>query len=169
MKSDRTSFLAPGFEARPESQTHGRGVYAVRDASAERLVAVWGGRIVRRPALDRLSSRERALTLQVEEGLYLAPVGTPDPADLVNHSCEPNAGLRGQVCLVTMCPVAAGEEIRFDYAMSEGSSYDEFDCSCGTSPCRGRVAGEDWRRPDLQERYEGYFSSYLERRIAALR
>ncbi len=49
--------------------------------------------------------------------------------------------------------------------MSDGSSYDEFPCSCGASLCRGHVRGTDWMRPDLQERYAGFFSPYLARRI----
>jgi hypothetical protein len=35
--------------------------------------------------------------------------------------------------------------------------------------CRGRVTGEDWRNPELWERYAGHFSPYLERRIKALK
>jgi hypothetical protein len=30
------------------------------------------------------------------------------------------------------------------------------------------VTGSDWRDPDLQEKYAGWFSPYLTRRIAAL-
>ena len=32
----------------------------------------------------------------------------------------------------------------------------------------GKVTGNDWTLPELQERYQGYFSTYLARRIAAL-
>jgi hypothetical protein len=59
--------------------------------------------------------------------------------------------------------------VTIDYAMCDGTAYDEFDCACGASTCRGRVTGADWRDPVLWERYAGYFSPYLERRIAALR
>jgi hypothetical protein len=31
--------------------------------------------------------------------------------------------------------------------------------------CRGVVRGTDWKRPELQERYASWFSSYLARRI----
>ena len=168
MTSTADSYLAPGLEARTSSSTHGRGVYATDDLPAGELLAVWGGRVVGREELEGLTEEERSLTLQVEEELYLAPVGDPDPADLVNHSCDPNAGLRGQICLVSMRPIAAGEEVRFDYAMSEGSDYDEFPCRCGADGCRGRVTADDWRRPELRERYEGYFSPYLARRIDRL-
>lgn len=144
-------------------------MFATRRVEAGERLAVWGGRVVDRAELDGLSAEARSLTLQVEEGLYLAPVDEPDPADFVNHSCDPNAGLRGQITLVALRPIEAGEEVCFDYAMSEGSDYDEFACSCGTERCRGRVTGDDWRRPELRARYAGYFSPYLARRIAALR
>lgn len=60
------------------------------------------------------------------------------------------------------------EEVCFDYAMSDGSPYDEFDCTCGAADCRRRVTGNDWCRPELQQRYAGYFSPYLQRRIEQL-
>ena len=68
-----------------------------------------------------------------------------------------------------MRDIEAGEEICLDYAMCDGSNYDEFDCQCGSPNCHGRVTGEDRKRPELWERYGGYFSPYLQRRIAALK
>ena len=94
----------------------------------------------------------------------------PDPAepgDLVNHSCDPNCGLVGAVLVVAMRDIEPGEEITFDYAMCDSTDYDEFDCSCDTQHCRKHVTGSDWKRPDLQHRYAGWFSSYLARKIAA--
>ena len=68
-----------------------------------------------------------------------------------------------------MHTILPGEEVTIDYAMCDGTAYDEFDCACGAATCRGRVTGADWRNPALWERYAGHFSPYLERRIAALR
>jgi hypothetical protein len=65
--------------------------------------------------------------------------------------------------------ILPGEEVTIDYAMCDGSPYDEFDCACGSPICRGRVTGDDWRNPVLWERYAGHFSPYLERRIKALK
>jgi uncharacterized protein len=93
----------------------------------------------------------------------------PEVGDFVNHSCAPNAGLAGQMALVALRSIRAGEEVCYDYAMSDGSDYDEFACSCGTSMCRGKVTGRDWRLSELQERYEGHFSPYLHRRMLAQR
>jgi SET domain-containing protein len=35
----------------------------------------------------------------------------------VNHSCEPNLGMGGNVLLVAMREIAAGEELTIDYAL----------------------------------------------------
>jgi hypothetical protein len=53
--------------------------------------------------------------------------------------------------------------------MSDGSPYDEFECHCGLPHCRGKIAGDDWKLPELWKKYNGYFSPYLARRIASLR
>jgi hypothetical protein len=77
--------------------------------------------------------------------------------------------LSGQLALVAMRAIQPGEEVSFDYAMCDGSVYDEFLCECGAPNCRGRVAGDDWRNPALWDKYAGYFAPYLQRRIDALR
>jgi hypothetical protein len=94
----------------------------------------------------------------------MAPI-EPEDADRVNHSCNPNAGIRGQVGLVAMRAIAPDEEICFDYAMSEANDIDDFDCRCGAPNCRGRVTIYDWQIPELQARYQGYFSEYIQRLI----
>jgi SET domain-containing protein len=65
--------------------------------------------------------------------------------EFVNHSCLPNAGIRGQVVLVAMRAIASDEEITYDYAMSDGSSFDVFACNCGAASCRRRVTGDGRR------------------------
>jgi hypothetical protein len=67
--------------------------------------------------------------------------------------------------MVAMRTVTAGEELCFDYAMTDSDDYDEFECRCEMPGCRGVVRGTDWKRPELQERYASWFSSYLARRI----
>ena len=143
------------------------GIFALRPIPKDELIAVWGGEVVNRETLDTLSSRMRQMSVQVEEGLYLVSM-REGPGDYVNHSCDPNAGLNGQIAVVAIRDIAPGEQVTFDYAMSDGSDYDEFECACGAANCRGRVSGRDWRNPELWARYAGYFSPYLARRIERL-
>ncbi len=82
----------------------------------------------------------------------------------LNHSCEPNVGFAGNTVLVAMRAVAAGEELTTDYAVFD--DYDgQMSCSCATANCRSIVDGRDWHRPELQRRYRGFFSWYLQRKI----
>ena len=160
-----SGFISQKLEGRLDLGKGGKGVFArVRIGKYETLV-VWGGEIVTRTQLQLLPREQRhRLCLQVEEGLFLM-TSREGPADWVNHSCDPNSGMSGQIVLVAMREIAPGEEICFDYAMTDSYRYDEFDCVCGSTRCRKCVTAEDWRRIDLQERYRGFFSPYLQKRI----
>ena len=82
----------------------------------------------------------------------------------INHSCDPNVGFAGNIVLVAMRDIRPVEELTTDYAL-----FDDYDgsmpCQCGAPGCRGVITGHDWQRPDLQRKYRGYFSWYLQRRI----
>lgn len=133
------------------------------------LVSLWGGRIVAEHELNPNMRNFTQRILQVEEGLYLETPEVLEPTDCFNHSCEPNVGFTGQIGLVAMRDIEEGEELNFDYAMCDGTPYDEFDCYCGAENCRTRVSGDDWKNPELWERYDGYFIPYIARRVEALK
>lgn len=162
------SYFSPRLEVRPLAVKGDYGVFACEDVPAGELLVMWTGRLMTPEQFDRLPPLQRSRSVQVEEQLYLVPTRT-EPGDFVNHSCDPNAGLSGQTALVALRDIAAGEEITYDYAMTDGSPYDEFDCRCGAPNCRRRVTGEDWQLPELQARYQGCFSPYLQRRMNRLR
>jgi len=167
MLNQPTCYLAPSATARLKSHRE-YGVYAVAPIKKGELIALWGGEIVAQENFNTLPDRLRRLSIQVEEGLFLVALNE-GPADYVNHSCDPNGGLSGQIGLVAMQDIPVGEEITFDYAMSDSTDYDEFSCECGAPNCRGVIRGSDWRSPELWKKYEGYFSPYLQRRIDKLK
>lgn len=86
----------------------------------------------------------------------------------VNHSCAPNVGMGGNVLLVSMRDIAAGEELTIDYALFMADPGFAMECRCGTAACRGTVTGTDWTRAELQQRYRGWFSWWLQREITGL-
>lgn len=161
-----TSYLSPKLEHRTTNGS--RGVFAREVIAAGEVISVWGGEVTPQHMFFKLPPSIQQISVQIEEDMYLAPT-RESAGEWVNHSCEPNAGMCGQIVLVAMRDIAAGEEVCYDYAMSDGSPYDEFVCGCGTPLCRGRITGNDWSIPDLWERYAGFFSPYLQRRIDRLR
>lgn len=162
------AYFCEKLEARRLDDKGGFGVFACEPIHAGELLAVWEGRLIRFPEFEQLSLQRRRVTVQVEEDFYLTSIVEPEPADYFNHSCDPNVGMSGQIALVAMRAIEPDEEVCFDYAMTDGSPYDEFTCRCGSPHCREQISGDDWQIPDLQERYKGYFSPYIQRRIDRL-
>ena len=162
----QVNYLSPKAEAR-HAGDKGEGIYAVASIAPGETVVGFGGWVCDRATLDRLTPHRRKHSIQIDDDLFMVGPDDPEPGDLVNHSCLANAGLVGSVLVVAMRPILPGEEITIDYAMCDSVDYDEFDCACGTPRRRGRVTASDWTRPELQERYAGYFSAYLARRMGS--
>ncbi|MCA1582394.1 MAG: SET domain-containing protein [Acidobacteria bacterium] len=91
----------------------------------------------------------------------------PGPIELINHSCDPNCGVlvpRGAQTLQIYArrPIAAGEELRTDYASFEW--HIEFmpkPCLCDTALCRGSVTGYKDLPETARRAYAPYIAEYL--------
>jgi uncharacterized protein len=159
------AYLSPKAQAQIHPQKGGYGVYARETIHKDEIIATWGGKIVNLDDIRNAPPKDNRQLIQIEENLLMLSPVDDEPSDYFNHSCAPNAGIRGQITLVAMREIQPGEELCFDYAMCDSAPYDEFPCACGVPECRGYISAEDWRIPELQERYEGYFATYLKRRI----
>jgi uncharacterized protein len=152
----------------------GSGSFVTEAVHQGEILIVQGGRIVESSTLDRPDFEPYAYhCFQVEHDFYICPVElTHESADgvfQVNHSCEPTAGLRGQITLVAMRNLAPGEEVTFDYVMTDAGTHEEgwedMECLCGTASCRQFITGTDWQNPELQAKYAGYFSPHIQNLI----
>ncbi len=168
MSKQPSSYLSSKLEGRPKANGSGNGIFSLEPIRKGELVAVFGGVVYEWDAFIHLPERDRSLCIQVEDLLFLVPRPIGE-GDYVNHSCNPNAGLSGQIGLVAMRDIKVGEEVCFDYAMSDTMPYDEFECGCGQPTCRRHISGNDWQKPELQKRYAGFFSPHVQRKIDAQR
>jgi len=161
------SWISPKATKGIESNIAGRGLLAVEKISKDEVVAVKGGHIVSTAVLQSLSLDLQQSDVQITDDLHLVALTDEEYESVMlflNHSCEPSVGFGGNSVLIAMRDIEAGEELTTDYALFD--DYDgSMECHCGRPLCRGRIDGRDWKRSDLQERYRGYFSWYLERRI----
>jgi hypothetical protein len=121
--------------------------------------------------LRKITPQLGPVEIQIGDDLYIAPV-IPEEREASmlysNHSCQANLGMRGEITFVALRDVSAGEELTHDWAVTDDDDY-SVKCNCGAANCRGTLTGKDWQRPDLQERYAGYFSAYLAEKIAGRR
>ena len=168
----KNSWLNPKLMVK-NTVAYGMGVFAKEDVKQGERLAIFGGDIMYIDEIKSLPEELRDYTLQIEERFVLGSsrnATEPEDTDFFNHSCEPNSGLKGQIFLVAIRDIQKDEEITFDYAMvlskSVGSDIVfEMECKCGSKNCRRKITEDDWRIPELQKRYNGYFSQYIQEKI----
>lgn len=152
-----------------ESSIHGRGLFARAPIAAGEIVCIKGGHVSSRDILKVLQPRLGPAEIQIGEDLFIGPTEDHEREGSMifsNHSCEPNIGVKGQIVFAAMRDIAAGEELTHDWAMTDDDSY-ELACRCGAANCRVTITGKDWKKPELQEKYRGWFSWYLAEKIAS--
>lgn len=162
------SWITPKAARGGASAIEGQGVHAVEVIASGEVVAVKGGHIIDGAAVAGLPEALRDSAFPIAADLFVAALtdGEYDGVLMrINHSCEPNVGMGGNVVLVAMRDIAAGEELTIDYALFLPDPGFAMDCRCRTAACRGTVTGTDWMRPRLQERYRGWFSWWLRQKI----
>jgi hypothetical protein len=179
-------WLHPGLDVHA-SAIEGRGLFARVPIPAGTVVSRLGGRLVSPAELDRLIadpalgyidtimvSETEHLVLPRRRGCAVSGAwsfgGRGEPAPLRdtgygNHSCDPNLWWVGPYELAARRDIAAGDEVTNDYATSTGDPRFTMECACGADLCRGTVTGDDWRRPELRERYGDHWIPALLARI----
>lgn len=160
------SYRSPKTEVR-SSPIEGRGLFAVAPITQGEIVCVKGGSIFGRETLKTVAGELGPAEIQIADDLFIGPLRSEDRDGAMifsNHSCEPNLGVEGQIVFVALRDIAAGEELTHDWATTDDDSY-EMECRCGAPACRKVITGQDWQKPELQEKYRGSFSWYLERKI----
>ncbi|MGE5258362.1 MAG: SET domain-containing protein [Hyphomicrobiales bacterium] len=149
------------------SDTEGRGLFAKEPIRKGEIVSVRGGHIITRQMEKEIKRPDGYWGYPIADEFVLAPLNTQEVESVMmflNHSCEPNVGILGQVIFVAMRDIDSGEELTIDYAMF-GANKEPMRCNCRSSNCRGLITDTDWRIKELQVKYRGYFSSYIQLKI----
>ncbi|NES69106.1 MAG: SET domain-containing protein [Okeania sp. SIO2D1] len=88
---------------------------------------------------------------------------------MLNHSCNPNCGIKPNEFngynLVAMIDIGRGEEITFDYCMSEWISIAVKNCNCQSDICRGIIKGGKFLSSETLDKYQGFLAPYYEKLI----
>ena len=160
------SYISPKATVK-ESPIQGRGLFAVEPIKRGEIVCIKGGYIFNRETLQQIAGRLGPAEIQIDEDLFIGPLDEQEREGgmiFSNHCCEPNIGVQGQIVFVALRDIAGGEELTHDWATTDDDTY-EMECKCGAPSCRKVITGQDWRRPDLHEKYAGHMSWYLLRKI----
>lgn len=161
------SILSSKTEIR-ETSLNGKGTFATEDIKKGEMIYIRGGELM------RMEEAYNYVPGECPDGIWPITdeywLGARSKEEFesqkvyVNHSCDANCGLRGEITCVAMRDIKAGEEITQDYGLLDNSDY-KLECTCGSPNCRKIITGKDWKRKDLQEKYYDYFAQYLKEKI----
>ncbi len=89
-------------------------------------------------------------------------------AATLNHSCDPTLAWSADGRqLVAFRDIEPGEELTVDYATGSTDPDLIVRCHCETYRCRQLVTGDDWRIPQVQQRYAGHLAPAVQRAVDA--
>ena len=113
----------------------GRGVFAARAIDQGEEILRFTGPIISLQEAEE-KGETSANPLQIGPDTFM---DLEEPGVLVNHSCDPNAGIVDDSRLVAISRIEKGEEIFYDYSATVSDDPWEMECFCETELCRGKI------------------------------
>lgn len=151
------------------SPIEGKGLFANTNIQRGEKIVVWGGNYTDAIGAESMAKKGK-LVIRWDDDLYSYEDRGDDDGYFINHSCDSNLWMADAYTLIASRDIESGEEMTLDYALFEADEnyMSKWECKCGSPLCRGRITGNDWKKPDLQNRYKEHFSPLLNKRIQGL-
>jgi hypothetical protein len=154
----RQSEVTASFLVKETGKT-GMGLFATRPFNRGDLVFAMTG------TEHFYESRSRADAFKFENWLCIGKDRwlDPDPPFVFsNHSCDPNLGIRGAAHFIALRDIAAGEELTFDYSITDDELDWSMPCACAAQECR-KIARSIQFLPDhIFTRYLPFVNPYIQ-------
>lgn len=161
------SILSKKVEVR-ENSLSGKGTFAIEDIKKGEMVFIRGGHLLTKEEIFHYTNEDCPDGYwPITDDVWLGAINEqefPLQKVYVNHSCDANCGIRGEITVVAMRDIKKGEEITQDYGLLDHNNF-SFKCSCGSPNCRKIITGNDWKIKELQDKYYDYFNSYIKEKI----
>ena len=105
-------------------------------------------------------------TIPIAKGLWIDPLPVNNLGRYLNHSCDPNVGIKNRTMVVAFKGIKKDEEIAIDYAMivyKYGSEITKegLICRCGSAKCRGELGCWSKLPKEVKEKYKGFVSEHV--------
>ncbi len=92
----------------------------------------------------------------------------PDkPFKFINHSCNPNTGVKGKFDIIALKNIKEGDEVTIDYAIIEGDELWEMPCSCGAKNCRKIIRSVQFIPQKQYKKYLPFVPEYFQKLYGA--
>jgi len=150
----------------------GSGLFAKEKINAGEIIAEFDGDIYTDSEQEVWDDNLNDHCVQFEDGKWRYSKGF---AVYSNHSCDPNCGIKNLFQIVAMRDIESGEEITWDYDMTEDNETEDkdsfyywaMDCKCGSAQCRGKIGSYKNMPQNIRDKYEGFISTWLVKKYAS--
>lgn len=147
---------------------NGKGVFANKDFKKNEFILEFRGDLYTSEELPTPYNKTEDRYMQIGENLYIGPSGDID--DFLNHSCDPNSGVKingKKVFLIAIKEIKKNEEITWDYSTTMDEDDWEMNCNCGSKSCRGRIRDFKYLPSDIQKKYLdlGIVPEYIQKNL----
>ncbi|MDP1629110.1 MAG: SET domain-containing protein-lysine N-methyltransferase [bacterium] len=138
-----------------ETGKYGKGLFAREKIFKDEIIAEFDGKIY-----DSSTNWTKELEDHVIQFSKNNWRGSNGIARLINHSCEPNCGIKDLFKIVSMREISPREEVVWDYEMTENHTW-RMECKCGHSSCRKIIGAYDNMPQNVRGKYGDYISEWL--------
>ncbi|HHT9130554.1 MAG TPA: SET domain-containing protein [Candidatus Brocadiaceae bacterium] len=142
------------------SKIEGLGVHAGENIKKEAVITKFQGQLKYKINKNERDALAHPDWVGVRKDYWIDP---ESPHKYFNHSCAPNASINKTVEIIALRDVRKGEEITFDYSITEGDPRWEMACNCGWTNCRKIVRSVQFLPEHLFEKYFPYMRIYFKK------
>lgn len=141
-----------------KSDISGKGVFAKQDLKKGETAFILKGGL--RPFNMRNEQDSLAYPnwIGIGKNLWIDP---KKPANYLNHSCNPNLGVRGKLLFVALKNIKKGEEITVDYSITEADTFWYMKCLCESKECRKIIKSIQSLPQKTFDKYYPYIGKYF--------
>lgn len=156
----------------------------IRTSPIEGMGVFAGEDVKKGDVIQHIKGEARFLTVQSKEDSLSYPnwigighnkwIDPEHPNQYLNHSCNPNASVRGRIVIdknkqakgkydiVAIKPIKEGEEVLIDYSVIEGDDLWEMPCLCAAKNCRKVVRSIKFVPKAQFKKYLPYVPTYFQ-------
>ena len=143
-----------------KSTLYGRGVFATQNIERGQRILTLHGKEIHCVVKDQETSLAYPNWVGLRKSTWLE---VEAPAIYLNHSCNPNAGIRGSRQLIALKKIKVGEEVTFDYSTTEDDRLWHMKCTCGAKNCRKVVRSIQFLPVNYFRRYLPFVPTYFKK------
>ena len=145
-----------------KSNIQGGGIFAKKDLSKGKIAFIAKGKLVKFFVKSEKDTLFGPNWMSVSKNLWLNPNKT-NPLTFLNHSCEPNIGIKGKVLFVALRNIKKNEELTADYSTLELDRLWHMKCKCGSNKCRKIIKSVHYLPNKIYIKYLPFIPKYFQK------